>query len=118
MAKSLKKYKKSKTRSYRLKHKKSKRRISKRTRGGNGDKVVCSMCERMVNKDDTLIPRECLVKHGKGAHRICQDCWWNAKTGFAREDASHECPGCKKGIPLTDYVKEKPIFVDLTNDDL
>ncbi len=118
MSKSLKRHKKSKS-NYRLKHKKSKRRNSKRSRirGGNGDKVVCSMCERIVNKDNTLIPRECLIKYGKGAHRICQDCWWDPKSGFSREDASHKCPGCEKGLPLTEFKKETPIFVDLTDDD-
>lgn len=81
------------------------------------ENVKCCMCEKNVNIKDTLIPRECLIKHGsKAAHRICQDCWWDPKIGFAREDVSHKCPGCIKGIPLTPYKKEEPIFMDLTED--
>lgn len=97
----------------RNKFKKSRRRNLK---GGNNDKVKCSMCEKMVNKDDTLIPRECLVKYGKSAHRICQNCWWNPETGFALEHARHNCPGCEKGLPLTHYKKEQPVLIDLTED--
>ena len=95
------------------KHRRTRRKYRK---GGNGDNVTCCMCERTVKKDDTLVPRECLIKYGKTAHRICQDCWWDPNIGFAREDASHKCPGCQKGLPLTEYKKEAPIFVDLTED--
>jgi len=76
----------------------------------------CCMCEKMVAVKDTFVPRECLMKHGKAAHRICENCWWNEKTGFALESTSHECPGCKKGVPLTRVKKEPPIFVDLTEE--
>lgn len=106
----------------RTKVKRNKRQRKNRTRrnhskGGNSDNVKCCMCERIVNKNNTLIPRECLMKHGeKAAHRICFDCWWDPVEGFAREDASHKCPGCQKGLPLTEYKKEAPIFVDLTED--
>jgi hypothetical protein len=85
-------------------------------RGGNGEKITCSMCEKMVDIKDTLIPRECLLKHGKAAHRICEDCWWDKKTGFALESSSHKCPGCKKGLALTPVKKEPQIVVDLTED--
>ena len=96
-------------------NRKSRRRTFK---AGNGDNLVqCSMCERMVNKDDTLVPSGCLMNHGKAAHRICKDCWWDPKKGFGREDASHRCPGCEKNLPLTPYVKEAPITIDLTKDD-
>ena len=78
------------------------------------EKIMCSMCEKMVNKNDTLVPRECLIKYGNKAHRICQICWWDPEKGFAREHASHRCPGCQKGVPLTDYKQESPIFIDLT----
>lgn len=98
MPKRVKKSRKHKRRNNR----KSSRRILK---AGNGDKVKCSMCEKMVNKDDTLIPSGCLRKHGKAAHRICQSCWWNPEMGFAREGVSHKCPGCEKGLPLTSYKK-------------
>ena len=96
-------------------HKYRKTRRNNR-KGGNGTDVKCCMCERIVKKDDTLVPRECLMSHGKAAHRICQDCWWDPNIGFAREEASHKCPGCQKGLPLTEYKKEAPIFVDLTED--
>jgi hypothetical protein len=86
----------------------------KHLKGGNEDKVICSMCEKNVTKDKTLIPRECLMKHGMSAHRICKDCWWDTEAGFAREDASHKCPGCIKGLPLSE--KEQSI-IDLTEDD-
>ena len=85
-------------------------------KGGNGTDVKCCMCERIVKKDNTLVPRECLIAHGKAAHRICQNCWWDQDIGFAREEASHRCPGCQKGLPLTEYKKEAPIFIDLTDD--
>ena len=76
--------------------------------------LSCCMCEKNVNKYNTFVPLECLNKHGKTAHRICCFCWWDQEKGFAREDISHECPGCIKGLPLT-YVKmEPPIYVDLT----
>ena len=106
----------------RIKSRRNKRQKKGRTRryyrkGGTISDVNCCMCERMVNKSDTLIPRECLIKHGKNeAHRICQDCWWDPNIGFAREYASHKCPGCQKGLPLTEYKKGPPIFVDLTDD--
>jgi hypothetical protein len=70
----------------------------------------------MVAIKDTFVPRECLMKHGKAAHRICEDCWWDPKKGFALETSSHKCPGCEKGLPLTQVKKEQPILVDLTED--
>jgi hypothetical protein len=87
-------------------------------RGGN--KVQCCMCERSVLERNTLKPSACLLKHCSRAHRICQDCWWDSENGFAREGANHECPGCKKGMPLT-KVTAKPSqkiseVIDLTND--
>lgn len=81
------------------------------------EKVICAICERMINKDDMLIPRECLINYGKGAHRLCQDCWWDPKSGFAREEGIHKCPGCKKDLPLTSYEKDPPTFVDLSEDE-
>jgi hypothetical protein len=94
--------------------KKNKRKTLKMPTGGTYDKVKCCMCENKINKADTLIPRECLAKYGSRAHRICKDCWWDPEKGFAREDASHKCPGCIKGIPLE---QQKKIFVDLTEDE-
>ena len=113
MSKSFRRYKK-----YKQTRRKTRNVKRKRTfKGGNGEKVKCCICEKIVNKSDTLIPRECLMNNGqKAAHRICQECWWNPETGFAREYASHKCPGCIKGLPLTEYKKEAPVFIDLTED--
>lgn len=84
-----------------------------KVRGGtNTDQVKCSMCEKMVPKKDTLVPNICLLQHGQRAHRICQDCWWDPKSGFALETNLHRCPGCTKGLPL--LPKETPI-IDLTD---
>lgn len=103
------------------KNKNSKRKIRKQTRkkkmkAGNGEKVRCSICEKNVDIVKTFIPRECLMKHGKAAHRVCDKCWWDPQTGFALESSSHLCPGCQKGLPLTPYKKEPHIVVDLTEE--
>ena len=83
----------------------------------NGEKVKCCMCVKNVYKDNAFIPSECLMNYGdKAAHRICVDCWWNPELGFAREDRSHRCPGCIKGLPLTEHKKEAIIVIDLTED--
>jgi hypothetical protein len=94
----------------------SSRSSSRKLRADKEEKVKCCMCEKMVYLKDTLIPRECLMKHGKAAHRICEGCWWDPNSGFGLETSSHECPGCKKGLPLTKFKKEEPIFVDLTEE--
>jgi hypothetical protein len=96
------------------KKRRTKRRYKK---GGDGIKVNCCMCENETEKEKALIPRKCLIKYGeREAHRICQSCWWDPIKGFAQENASHECPGCEKGLPLSVYKKEAPIFIDLTED--
>jgi hypothetical protein len=95
---------------------KTRRIRSRKLKAGNGEKVLCSMCEKEVSLNDTLVPRECLMKHGKAAHRICKKCWWDPKIGFALESSSHKCPGCQKGLPLTAYKKEEPVLIDLTED--
>lgn len=90
---------------------------NKKYKKSHDERVKCCICERMVNKADTMIPRECLTKYGyKVAHRICKDCWWDPETGFAREEGSHKCPGCIKGLPLTPSKKESPVFIDLTEE--
>ena len=104
-----------------LKAKKSMKRSIKRTfkrykKGGENEKVTCCMCEREVDKSNTLIPRACLNKNLSKAHRICLDCWWDPVSGFARENETHGCPGCAKNFPLT-VVKNEQKFVDLTLDD-
>ena len=100
-----------------LRSKKTIKRFKKYKKGGNNEKVNCCMCEREVDKNNTLIPRACLIEHGTSAHRICNDCWWNPESGFAREDVDHRCPGCLKNLPLTPVKKKEPEFVDLTLDD-
>ncbi len=102
-----------------FKRQKRKNRITRSCflRGGNGEKVNCCICEKMVDKNNTFIPMECLMAHGdKTAHRICSNCWWNSTTGFALEKVSHKCPGCVKNLPLTAYKKEAPAFINLTED--
>jgi len=127
MSKSFRHHKKSlkqkrKNRSRKLKRGNHKIRNSNRKftgrnfRGGNGEKVQCCMCERIVLIEITFVPRECLIKYGKAAHRICEDCWWDPSNGFALETSSHECPGCIKGLPLTQFEIVQPILVDLTED--
>ena len=95
----------------------SKKSIKRYRKGGNNEKVKCCMCEREVDKNNTLIPRACLIEHGTSAHRICNDCWWNPESGFAREDrVDHKCPGCLKRLPLTVINKEQGV-IDLISDD-
>lgn len=93
------------------------KKLRKCKRGGDYDKVTCCMCGREVNINDTLVPSKCLQIHGKKAHRICSECWWNPTTGFARENAPHGCPGCAKNLPLTKVQNTEPVMVDLTLDD-
>jgi hypothetical protein len=106
-------------------NKTSKRKSQKNAKkgGNNNENVTCSMCESVVKKKDTLVPRVCLNEHGRKAHRICSECWWNPETGFAREGARHGCPGCEKKLPLTNISnvpssnKNKPVnVIDLTED--
>jgi hypothetical protein len=87
-------------------------------KGGNGEgKVNCCICGKEVNIDDTLIPSGCIMKYGNRGHRVCQECWWNPETGYGKEDSKHNCPGCEKGLPLTNIKIKDPVFVDLTEDD-
>jgi len=67
----------------------------------------CCMCDRNFPRNNMLVPLHCLQKHGEQAHRICKDCWWNPQIGFAREDAPHRCPGCKRGLPLNPPLKTR-----------
>jgi rubrerythrin len=98
--------------------KKSIKKLFKRyKKGGQNEKVTCCVCEREVDKSNTLVPRACLIDHGRAAHRICDACWWNPESGFAREDADHRCPGCLKNLPLTSVEKNKSEVIDLTLDD-
>lgn len=101
-----------------LKRKSSKKMKTRSKRGGT--KFQCCMCEHRVSERNTLNPSACLMKYGSKAHRICSHCWWDREKGFAIEGANHECPGCKKGLPLT-VVIAKPSqkiseVIDLTAD--
>lgn len=59
----------------------------------------CSMCLRNSNKNKMMMsPMTCVLKHGARAHKICDKCWFDK---FAKENANHQCPGCKTRIPLT-----------------
>jgi hypothetical protein len=87
-----------------MKSLKNRKRINKtrrRYKKGGSEKISCCMCGKSVSIKKSLVPIECLIKHGNKAHRICQECWWDSESGFARENTSHKCPGCKKGLPLT-----------------
>ena len=97
--------------------KRSNKRFKKYIKGGQEEKVKCCICEKEIDKNNTLVPRECLMKNGSAAHRICQDCWWNSESGFAREDADHKCPGCIKKLPLTTVTKKNSEIIDLTLDE-
>jgi len=111
--------KKSKTMNKRKKSKTMSNKYRKNIKkGGNGKYTVnCCVCGNNENIIDTLAPSACKIKHGLRAHRICQECWWNPKTGFGKEDSSHKCPGCEKGLPLTNIKLPEPILMDLTEDD-
>ena len=82
---------------------KTQKRI-KRSRVAKGiedENVKCCMCGKDIQRDDGLMPAKCYRKNGAiRAHRICQECWWNKESGFAKEDVNHACPGCDKGLPL------------------
>jgi len=69
--------------------------------------IPCCMCERKFPRDKMFVPSACLRKNLERAHRICEDCWWEPQTGFAREDTHHSCPGCKKHLPLNPPIKSK-----------
>ena len=99
------------------KHRKKNRRHTSKARGRTPPvspniPVNCSMCDKTVVRNKTLVPARCLKEHGDRAHRICQDCWWNT---FAKEDAPHGCPGCIKGLPLPPPVKatRKPTIEEI-----
>lgn len=69
--------------------------------------IPCCMCDRSFARDTMLTPLRCLQTYGERAHRICEDCWWDPQIGFAREDAPHGCPGCKRGLPLNPPLKSR-----------
>ena len=87
----------------------------KRLKGGQNTSPIeptapisCCMCDNEFPRDKMNVPAQCLRKNRDRAHRICQNCWWNPETGFARENAPHGCPGCKRGLPLNPPLKSRP----------
>ena len=75
----------------------------------------CCMCGSKFVKKTALVPQECLIKYGKiRAHKVCPKCWWSE---FAKEGASHKCPGCVKGLPVAKDVNAGKV-VDLTDESL
>jgi hypothetical protein len=77
--------------------------------------VQCCICSQTECIRDMLIPRKCLKTNAFSAHRICNKCWWEPETGFAVEKRNHDCPGCKKGLPLNKN-KDGHVVIDLTSD--
>jgi len=69
------------------------------------------MCDTQVETIKSLVPSQCLRKHGCAAHKICVECWFRP-TGFAMEGISHKCPGCIKKLPLT--AVQETVTIDLT----
>jgi hypothetical protein len=95
--------KKRMTQNKRMTHKRmtqNKRNILARGPSSPKDTVPCSMCDRKVPLDNSFVPLLCLNKYGRRAHRICEDCWWDPNIGFAREGEAHDCPGCKRNLPI------------------
>ena len=98
---------------YRRMRSRKKRRISKKKiyKGGNND-VNCCICNTNQPKGNTLVPLKCALKNKNKAHGICKDCWWNK---FAIEGNNHDCPGCKKNLPLTNTENiDSNEVIDLT----
>jgi hypothetical protein len=92
---------------------KNMRSKSSRARGSSTIMEHCCMCGSKLDKKTALIPRECLIKYGKiRAHKVCPECWWGE---FAKEGASHKCPGCVKGLPLAEDLDAGAV-IDLTID--
>jgi hypothetical protein len=85
-----------------------------RKKGGNDEQCKCCICDAKKSNQECLVPSECLIKYGKErSHKICQECWWGE---FAKETASHKCPGCVRGLPIQPYPNAGKI-IDLTGDD-
>lgn len=88
------------------------KRYSRKRRGGE-EKEKCCMCGKKINSSESMVPRECLMKYGKyRAHKICPECWWGE---FAKEGATHKCPGCVKNIPVLPDPHAGEV-IDLTTD--
>lgn len=100
--------------SNKTKRKTIKKRHSKKRQTGGNSTVKCCMCHQKIDKlSNAFIPLKCLNEYGAKAHRICPDCWWDPKKGFALENTEHKCPGCKTKFPLTE-IKQQEEVIDLT----
>ena len=77
--------------------------------------LTCCMCYKTAAENTCCIPVKCLMANGARSHRICSPCWWDPISGFAREGASHKCPGCENSLRLTTAISSTTV-VDLTND--
>jgi hypothetical protein len=73
------------------------------------------MCYGKKGENTCCIPVKCLMANGARAHRICSHCWWEPISGFAREGASHKCPGCENNFQLTAAISSRTV-IDLTDD--
>ena len=69
--------------------------------------IPCCMCDREFPRESMMVPVLCLKQNRERAHRICEECWWDPEIGFARENAPHGCPGCKRGLPLNPPLKSR-----------
>lgn len=74
----------------------------------------CCMCNKATV--DPLTPLSCFIKYLNRGHKVCQSCWWDPVVGFARENASHACPGCEKKMELP-FTKVDLTVIDLTTDE-
>ena len=78
--------------------------------------VTCCICEKQVNIQNSYAPGRCFIQHGQKAHRICENCWWDPITGFALENMNHSCPGCQKGMKLTELSPRKEEVIVISDD--
>ena len=54
----------------------------------------CTMIRNCFTYHSSPPERSSIVFHCK-THKICENCWWDEEQGFALENTSHKCPGCK-----------------------
>ena len=87
---------------------KNKSRTNKKIMAKGLNNRLCAICENNVNVEDTFVPQSCFRKNLNKSHRICSKCWWDK---FAKENADHQCPGCKKGLPLNKGLSEEVIEI-------
>ena len=81
--------------------------------------VPCVMCHRKFDRFTMFSPLPCYNKNFGKAHKICKQCWFNKKNGFALESSVHKCPGCVHDLPLNPPppTKASGETIDLLDDD-